>query len=228
MQGWDGAVNFRQVLPGLIRSGNLSFLTEQGRGELLASGVARIIDLRNRAERQIDAAPFESYPMYLNLPLLPHRNQAMNQASADARSNADFYRAYLDHAGNQMATIFGAMLDAPLGPVLIHCHLSKERTGLVAALTQELCGVPRSDIAAAYAETDLHVAHLYAAQLSAQPDAEKRAWLAGFQASRPEDILAALAHLDAVWGGVHTYLEAFGMKRAEQHQLAARMLKTDS
>ena len=224
MESWEGALNARQVLPGLIRSANLSFLSGRGRGALLASNLSRIIDLRNRAERETDAAPFEGHPVYLNLPLLPQQHAAIDEVHATGRTNADFYRAYLDHAGNQVAAIFGAMLDAPPGPVLIHCHAGKDRTGLVAALAQELCGVPREQITADYAETDRRLGDFYAAQLERQPDPEKRAVLATFLVSRPEDILAALEHLDSQWGGIHAYLEAFGISGAGQRQLAARLL----
>lgn len=221
---WDAALNARFALPGLIRSANLSFLSAQGRVDLLSAGVSRIIDLRNRVERELDPAPFAGRPEYLNLPLLPSRDPALNQASADARSNADHYRAHLDHAGNQLAAIFGAMHDAPPGLLLIHCHAGKDRTGLVVALTQELCGQPREEIAANYAETDRHLGQFSADQLERQPDPGKRAELAKVLVSRPEDILAALGHLDLQWGGIKAYLQAFGMSRAEQHTLAARLL----
>ncbi|WP_424952225.1 tyrosine-protein phosphatase [Deinococcus sp.] len=223
---WDAALNARHALPGLIRSGNLSFLSGQGRRELLASGVSRIIDLRNRAEREIDPAPFAGRPEYLNLPLVPYRNQALDHASADARSNADFYRAYLDHAGNQLAAVFGAMHDSPPGPSLVHCHAGKDRTGLVVALAQELCGVPREQIAADYAESDQHLGQFYAGQLKRKPDPAKRMRLAWFQVSRPEDMVATLEHLDAGLGGVSACLGAFGFGLSEQEKLAERLLSS--
>ena len=192
----------------------MSNLYEQGRRELLEGGVARIIDLRSRGEREIDAAPFEGTPLYLNLPLLPAHHAALEEMHASGRGNADFYRAYLDHAGNQLAAIFGAMHDAPPSPVLVHCHAGKDRTGLVAALAQELCGMAREQIAGDYSETDLHLGVFYAAQLERQPDPQKRARLATLLVSRPADILAALTHLDVRWGGVNAYLETFGMSRA--------------
>ena len=144
MQRWDGAVNTRRILPGLIRSANLSFLSGQGRGVLLASGLSRIVDLRNRAERQIDPAPFVGNPVYLNLPLLPQQHAAIDEIHVTGRTNADFYRAYLDH------------------------------TGPVADLAQELCNVHRPRIAADYAETDQHVAHIYAAQYTQPGSLTKR------------------------------------------------------
>ena len=160
---WDAALNARFALPGLIRSANLSFLTGQGRAALLQAGISRIIDLRSRAERQIDPAPFAGRPEYLNLPLLPEQHAQISKIHATGQTNADFYRGYLDHAGNQIAAVFGAMHDAPPGLLLIHCHAGKDRTGLVAALTQELCrlselcGLSRAEIAADSAETDRHL-----------------------------------------------------------------------
>ncbi|GAA5531641.1 tyrosine-protein phosphatase [Deinococcus aluminii] len=219
----DGALNFRHPLPGLWRSGNLSRLSERGRAELLAAGISRILDLRNRAERTVDPPPFLGRAEYLNLPLLPYRNRALNTATAEARTNADHYRAQLDHAANQIVAVLGAILDAPPGPVLIHCHAGKDRTGLVVALCLELAGVPRGEIAADYAASGPELQAFYAAARARKtPEAWGRA--APFVASRPEDILAALAHLDASWGGLGPYLAAHGFSAAEQARLRDRLL----
>ncbi|ACO45261.1 tyrosine-protein phosphatase [Deinococcus deserti] len=220
---WDGLLNARQVLPGLIRSASLSALTPRGRQDLLTSGLGRIIDLRNRSERDQDPAPFEGQMLYLNLPLLPYRNRALNTASVEARTNAEHYCAVLDHVGNSLATIFGAVLDAAPGKVLIHCHAGKDRTGLVTALALELTGVSRRAIAADYVETDQHMQGMYADILARQPDPVKRRRLSAFLVSREQDILCALDHLDQTWGGVATYLEAFGFSRKDQERLVTRL-----
>ncbi len=149
----DGALNFRRPLPGLYRSGNLSHLSEQGREGLLALNLSRLLDLRNRAEREMDAPPFLGRGEYLNLSLLPHRSRLFNEATAAATSNADLTVALLDHGANSIVGILGAILDAPPGPVLIHCHAGKDRTGLIAALCLELAGRSREDIAADYVAT---------------------------------------------------------------------------
>ncbi|EYB67880.1 protein-tyrosine phosphatase [Deinococcus phoenicis] len=218
----DGALNVRRPLPGLWRSGNLSRLSERGRGEVLASGMARILDLRNRAERALEPPPFLGRAEYLNLPLLPYRNRELNTASAGARSNADHYRAHLDHAANQIVTILGAILDAPPGPVLLHCHAGKDRTGLIVALCLELAGVPREEIAADYAASGPELLAFYAAA-RARKTPEAWAKAEPFVASRPADILAALAYLDAGWGGVGPYLCAYGFSGAEQERLRERL-----
>ncbi|SMB92281.1 tyrosine-protein phosphatase [Deinococcus hopiensis] len=219
----DGALNFRHPLPGLYRSGNLSRLTERGQAELLALGLGRIVDLRNRAEREVDAPPFLGRTEYLNLPLLPYRNQALNAASAVAAGNADFYRTYLEHAANHVTVVLGALLDAPPGPVLIHCHAGKDRTGLIAALCLELCGTPRGQIAGDYAASGLALVDFYAEWRRRKvPGAWARE--APFAVSRPVDILAALQYLDTQWNGLCAYLSAFGFSSREQGRLRARLL----
>ncbi|GAA5511719.1 tyrosine-protein phosphatase [Deinococcus carri] len=218
----DGALNFRRPLPGLWRSGNLSRLSERGRRELLAAGFVRILDLRNRAERDMDAPPFLGRTEYLNLPLLPYRNRALNTAAAEAQTNADHYRAHLDHAANQIVAILGAILDAPPGRVLIHCHAGKDRTGLIVALCLELTGMPRGEIAADYAASEPELWAFYADSQTRRTSAE-RVKVEPFVASRPEDILTALEHLDADWGGVGPYLAAHGFSEAEQTGLRERL-----
>ncbi|BDP41345.1 protein-tyrosine-phosphatase [Deinococcus aetherius] len=219
----DRALNFRRPLPDLYRSGDLDRLSERGRGELLTLGVTRMIDLRNRVEREIDPPPFLGRTEYLNLPLLPYRNRALNAATAEARSNADHYRASLDYAANQIMTVLGAILDAPPGPVLVHCHAGKDRTRLIVALCLELSGVPPERIADDYAASEPELATLYeAARARRTPEAWSK--LEPFVAPRPEDVLAALAHLDTNWGGVGPYLTTHGFSSNEQAALAARLL----
>jgi len=158
---------------------------------------------------------------YLNLPLLPYRNRAMNTA-AGATGNADYYRAHLDHAANPVVTILGAILDAPAGPVLIHCHAGKDRTGLIAALCLELCRVPRERVAADYAASGPELGEFYA-QVRARESPGAWEKLLPFVETRPEDILAALDHLDSPWRGVSGYLTAHGLGPDEQTWLVTRL-----
>lgn len=218
----EGAVNFRQPLPGLYRSANLSFLTERGRADLQTLGLGRLLDLRDRRERQVGAPPFVGRAEYLNVPLLPWRVRAMNEATAAARNNADLYRAHLDHAANQIVTVLGAILDTPAGPVLLHCHAGKDRTGLVTALCAEVAGLARQDIARDYAASGPELVGLYA-EMRARKTPEQWRWLELFMAVKEEDILAALDHLDDKWGGLGPYLAAHGLSEAEQEALRERL-----
>ena len=220
----DGALNFRRPLPGLYRSGNLSRLSGRGREELLTLKLGRILDLRTRAEREIDAPPFLGQAEYLNLSLLPYRIHPFNEAMAEAKSNADFTIALLDHGANGIVSILGALLDAPLGPVLIHCHAGKDRTGLIAALCLKLAGMGRDEIAADYVATGPELVDFYAAgKVRRTPEEQERDAL--FMPTVADDVLRPLAHLDTVWGGVGLYLAAFGFSQGEQAALAGRLIR---
>ena len=231
---WEGSLNARDlaglstpsgpVQPRrLIRSGNLSRLTERGKGELRASGVSRIVDLRDPEERSIDPAPFLGEALYLNFPALPQGNLNLSAANAAARSNADYYRAWLEHACAHFAVILQQIVDAPAGAVVIHCHVGKDRTGLAVALALFVAGVPDEEIAADYAETDQHVQPLYAGMLSRQTDPAKRAELARFLISDPADMRAALAFLREL-GGLE-YLAGRGFGPDLQAALTQRLTR---
>ncbi|MFK7602792.1 tyrosine-protein phosphatase [Deinococcus sp. SM5_A1] len=219
----DGALNFRRPLPGLYRSGNLSRLSERGREELLALNLSRILGLRTRAERDIDAPPFLGQTEYLNLSLLPHRVRELNEASL-AGSNGVYNCAVLDHGANNVVGILGAILDAPPGPVLIHCQAGKDRTGLIAALCLELAGRSRDEIAADYVATGPELVDFYArGELRRTPEQQKRD--APLMPTIADDILRSLAHLDSTWGGVGPYLAAYGFPEAEAAALGDRLIK---
>ena len=218
----DGALNHRPCLPGLTRSGNPSRLTPAGQQQLLTLNFSRLIDLRDRTERTVDPPPFLGHPAYLNLPLLPWRNRAFNEATAAARSNADHMTATLDHAANQIVTVLGAILDAPPGPVLIHCHAGKDRTGLIAALCSELAGQPRDQTAADYAASGPALTGFYR-DMQTRRTPEQWAKLAPLALTHPGDILRTLEHLDRAWSGLRAYLSAHGLTGADQDALSRRL-----
>jgi protein-tyrosine phosphatase len=231
---WEGSINARDLAglhtpygplkPGrLIRSGNLSRLTVRGRAQLRAAGVSRIVDVRCAGERRYDPAPFLGEALYLNIPALPHGNRKLNEASAAARSNADHYRAMLEHAAGNLTLILQQIVDAPPGAVLIHCHAGKDRTGLAVALALFVLGVSDEQISADYAETDKHLQDFYTESQARQTDPEKRADLARFQVSGPADMSAALDYLREL-GGLE-YLTRRGFGPELQAGLVARLTR---
>ncbi|WP_221090661.1 tyrosine-protein phosphatase [Deinococcus aquaedulcis] len=219
----DGALNFRQTLPGLFRSGNLSRLSEPGKQAIQNGNFARILDLRTRAERVSDAPPFLGTAGYLNLSVLPYRHRALNEATAAATCNADIGRALLEHGANQVVAVLGAILDAPRGPVLIHCHAGKDRTGLISALCGELAGQSREQIGADYAASGPALTAFYAEQRRRKTP-EQWARLEPFVPSQPQDVLRPLAFLDEAWGGTEAYLNAHGFGPDDSRALAQRLL----
>ncbi|GGR87269.1 tyrosine-protein phosphatase [Deinococcus sedimenti] len=220
-----GLLNFRRSLPGLSRSDTLSRLTPDGRRDLKALNFSRIIDLRSRTERAADPPPYLGHAAYLNLPLLPWRHRAFNEASAAARSNADHMSAMLDHAPNQIVTVLGAILDAPPGPVLIHCHAGKDRTGLIAALCSELAGQTRDQTADDYTASGPALRDFYR-DMQARRTPEQWAQLAPFAPTRADDIRHTLTHIDHHWGTLDAYLTAHGLPNTDLTALRDRLTRT--
>jgi protein-tyrosine phosphatase len=219
-----GRVRWRAIL----RAGSLHGLAPAGRAALLDLGVRTIIDLRRRDE--VAAAPNalagSADLRYRHCSLFDDRLPR----AALPPSLVDQYREVLDGRRAALRAILRILARPTALPALIHCTAGKDRTGLVVALLLALAGVPSATIAADYA--------LSADELRGNDFAAVRRWAADqgygwasndrFLASPPEVMLAALAHLDARYGGVVAYLMTIGLTPAEIAALRDRLVEPDS
>jgi protein-tyrosine phosphatase len=223
---WSGCTNVRDLggLPvegggailarALVRSDSLTRLDEDGIRALDAYGVARVIDLRAEAE----AAPAHPYAGAAT-----YRNEPWVDVSLDQDATlADFYRGSLDRNTERIASVVRAFVDAPPGPVVVHCAAGKDRTGIVVALLLLVAGVPRASVVDDYvlSESEQEIGRLLA---GLDPDVRERA--EAFSRSRPETIGTALEHLDATYGGVRRYLrDACGLSENELTAVRTRLV----
>ncbi|MEV4615192.1 tyrosine-protein phosphatase [Kitasatospora sp. NPDC049258] len=145
--------NFRDAAcgvlrPGLLyRSAALSGLTPEGARRLKPLGIRTVIDLRTRAEST--AAPDRHHGLdhaYLHHPLLPERFDREHPWPSDQFAT---YRLMAEVGGGAVAATV-RRLAAGGGPVLVHCAVGKDRTGLTIAVIQHLAGLPEADITADY------------------------------------------------------------------------------
>lgn len=240
---WDGACNIRDLggLPTadgqrtrdrvLVRGESLTRLTPAGREALVAYGVHTVIDLRSINEAAQWPSPFAlspARPRYLNLPVINEDDPLGQAARTAADSLGELYVAMLQHGPAQLAPIFKALAEAEAGPVLVHCFIGKDRTGLVTALALELAGVPRAHIAEDYAASALNLQPLYVElKFGMDEDPIKRERQQRFLASPPEAMQTALAYLDEAHGGAAGYLRAAGLTEAELQQVRARLRQSD-
>ncbi|MEQ7129197.1 tyrosine-protein phosphatase [Actinopolymorpha sp. B11F2] len=94
----------------LIRSDNLSRLTEAGVQAVRGASVSRIIDVRTSPECEGDPSPFASDPLYRNMPLYNADDPDDPTQSIDQQ-----YVAMLDLHPELFAAAVGAIADAPTG-----------------------------------------------------------------------------------------------------------------
>ncbi|HEX5039387.1 MAG TPA: tyrosine-protein phosphatase [Candidatus Limnocylindria bacterium] len=214
------ASNGRRIRTGaLIRSDNLSRLTEEGVAAVRAARVSRIVDVRSPAECESDPSPFRADPMYRNLPL--YRETDTFDATLTL---AQDYMVMLDHNPDLLAAAVGAIADAPTGGVVVHCHAGKDRSGNVVALALGLVGVPAEAIAADYAAIDDRMAEHFAGQLDLVVDRTERAQLDESFSARPETMLALIAHVHDRYGGAEPYLRYGGLTVRQVERLRSRLI----
>ncbi|MFC8716654.1 tyrosine-protein phosphatase [Kitasatospora sp. NPDC057198] len=130
--------------PGLLyRSATLNHLTDDGVRRFAELGVRTVLDLRSIAE-------VEQYPdrlpdgvEYLHLPMLP------DPATTDRawpEDQAALYPFMAETGGVAVAAAVRAL--ATGAPLLVHCAVGKDRTGLTIAVLQTLAGLPLEAVTA--------------------------------------------------------------------------------
>jgi hypothetical protein len=147
-------VNAWLVAGSVYRMGRREWVTEAGWQDAYRDGIRTIIDLRNPGERQrrpsdpevgdalaafdVVLAPTED-PEHPEFKALcdPYLNDPAHYA-ANARLFPD-----------RLATVFKAVAAAP-GGVVIHCSAGRDRSGMIAAMLQDLAGASDAEIVASY------------------------------------------------------------------------------
>ncbi|AOX45111.1 tyrosine-protein phosphatase [Microbacterium sp. BH-3-3-3] len=227
----SGATNFRDVggLPTregrtregvLFRSGNLVHLDDAGVQTLRELGIRRVIDLRDEAEVAHAPSRFDDVPVDVqHTPLF-----LGSVASFFARdlSLADMYDGIVDDSADRVVEVVRGLLDAQ--PVLVHCTVGKDRTGVTVAIALAAAGVDREAVIADYARTEALL-----------PTERNAAVLAAIRAVHPgnvhvEDLAtrspapvmrALLSRLDREYGSPAGYLRAHGLSDDELLRLRA-------
>ena len=156
-----GAVNLRDVggLPAgaavtrhrvLYRSGNLAQLDEDGTAALGGLGLRRIIDLR--ADDEVAYAPSRVDGLDVVTQRVPLFLGSVESFFADDLSLDELYRRLVDDSSAGVVDVVrGIVADQP---VLVHCTVGKDRTGVTVALTLAAAGVDVDAVVGDYARTE--------------------------------------------------------------------------
>lgn len=224
-----GAFNVRDVggLPAsggvtrdgvLFRSGHLAQLTPEGRERLSGFGIRRVVDLRDDQERRHEPSRLDGLDVEtVRLPMF-----AGSAASFfdDDLSLDDLYRALIDGSASRLVEVVRAVL--AVQPVLVHCTVGKDRTGLSVALVLAAAGVDEEAIVEDYARTE--------ALLPAARNANVLRFLRGRypHAGHLEDLATrspaqalrtVFDDLRVRYGGAVDYLRAYGLREDEIAEL---------
>lgn len=156
-----GAVNLRDVggLPAgtavtrhgvLFRSGNLARLDASGTRALAELRLRRIIDLR--ADDEVVREPSRLDGVDVVTQRVPLFLGSVESFFRDDLSLDDMYRQLVDDSSAGVVEVVrGILADQP---VLVHCTVGKDRTGVTVALTLAAAGVDADAVVADYARTE--------------------------------------------------------------------------
>lgn len=214
----------------LMRSDTLCRLNATGRADIVAYGVRSVIDIRGTPETLATQHPFMGSAVaqvaYQHLPIMDESRTTLANVLDQAEGTLSIYRLIIDQGATRFAALVKAIVSAPEGGVLIHCHAGKDRTGLAVALLLTAVGVPAAIVAEDYALSDLYLREHYALELEEiAHDPVRHAKLRALQNAHPETITTILAHIEATHGSVHAYLRAGGATDDELTALTARLLE---
>lgn len=230
-----GTVNFRDVggLPAgafvtrdgvLFRSGNLAQLSDDGRGALSALGLRRIVDLREDDELRRDPSLIDGLGIdTVRAPLFLGSTASF---FAHDVSLAEMYRGLVDDAADRIVEVVRAVLVDQ--PVLVHCTVGKDRTGVTVALILAAVGVEEEAVIADYARTETLLpsernARVVSFLRTLHPDAVHLEELA---TRSPAPVMRGmLADLSGRYGAPVEYLRAHGLSDAEIGELRNVLLR---
>ncbi|WP_345752355.1 tyrosine-protein phosphatase [Microbacterium rhizophilus] len=228
-----GAVNFRDIggLPAgggrtrsgvLYRSGNLAAVDEVGGAAFRALGVRRVIDLRSddevaHAPSRVGDVEMMRVPLFLG---------SVTSFFIEDISLVEMYRALLERSGDRLVTAIRGILDAQ--PVVVHCTVGKDRTGLTVALALAAAGVDEDAVVADYALTEQNLPawrgdRTLARIRAAFPDAKHLEELA--TKSPAPAMRGVLDQLRAEHGSAAGFLRAHGMTQGELDRLRAVLVE---
>jgi len=239
---WDGCLNVRDLgghptgdgratrFGAIVRADSVRQLSEGGWAELVAYGVATIVDLRGADELASDPAA-ELPVQVVHVPFFVHDDEAWAEVEAAAAAaptaaaaTRDVYLVFLERFRTNVASAVAAVAWAPEGTVVVHCAGGKDRTGLLTALLLRLAGVGRATIAADYGLSEERLRPRTEAWLAeAETDAERER-IRRVSGTPAEAMAGVLEELERRYGSVAAYLEAGGVTKAELDRIRERLV----
>jgi protein-tyrosine phosphatase len=143
----------------IIRSENLSRLTESDFRQLEELSVKTVIDLRTQREHEQAPTVWQGDhpPQFYHFPIGDAHNDWFNAQRKLVKKNrfteeeslehmVEGYRMFAHEGPASLQQMMDLVLDQSNWPILIHCSAGKDRAGVAAALIMEALGVDRETI----------------------------------------------------------------------------------
>ncbi|MFL1999721.1 MULTISPECIES: tyrosine-protein phosphatase [unclassified Microbacterium] len=217
----SGVMNFRDVggLPAeggltrsgvLYRSGNLADVDAAGAESLRGLGLRRILDLRD--DEEVTRSPSRVDGLDLTTQRVPLFLGSVASFFRNDPSLGELYDSLIEDSADRVVEVVRSVLVDQ--PVLVHCTVGKDRTGVTVALTLAAAGVDLDAVVDDYARTET----LLPASRNTQVIARLRAMhpealhLEELATRSPAPVMRdLLARLEREYGSPSDYLRAQGL-----------------
>lgn len=211
----------RRVRPGVLyRSETPQLMTPADVAHAVEHlGIRRVIDLRGPRGHGSGALGGDGRGIVLDFFELAGGWATHSDLSADG-----FLPGQLDRAGAVVGTVLSEIVEAD-GPVLVHCHTGKDRTGFTIAVILAVLGVDDDDIVADYERSipifPTMMDNLVAAGMGVPDDAPEYAR----HAPSSTGIARMLERLRSEWPDPATFLTDDGVEPDLVERARARLLE---
>ena len=222
----------------LFRCGELRHETEDDVARLRQeTRLSSVLDLRGDTEIRQEKVKLltEGGIRYHNVPLIAGGRGpgSDDEAALFSRFNSmgEFYLFLLSHKdfGTKLEAALEIIADAENHPVLFHCTVGKDRTGILAAAVLNILGVADEDIITDYNLTTPHMAGFMERMKEIPEAANMLEDLPAYfwEASR-ESMALVLSEIRRDYGSIKGYLQAFGTDSGLFDRLEKTLLDNDS
>jgi protein-tyrosine phosphatase len=235
----DGALNFRDVGGYLTNSGQvvrwgtvyradgLSELSDADHTVIKALGIRTVLDLRTTFEFESGTFPTDEIPVaYYHLPLMetvpdPEHFKTIPGFLASS------YVEMLEEAGPHIAFTLNLLADESNQPVIVHCTVGKDRTGVLVAVILSVLGVDEATVVQDYALSEQAMGAVRERLVQRFPEAEEliRDHADAILSASPENMEFLLNVVRQRWGSMAEYATSIGVSEETILKLRASFLE---
>jgi len=133
------------------------------------------------------------------------------------------YVSYLEHGANAIVAALKIINEPQNLPVLINCHVGKDRTGVLAAILLTIVGVSREDILKDYARSEEGI-QLVRDDIREYMLSQRMYWDEEFLHAFPDDLQRVFEFVDDKYGSLNNFLHVNGFTLEEQARLKENLL----
>lgn len=202
----------------LFRSGNLAAIDEPGRSTIGALGIRRIIDLR--ADDEVVTAPSRVEGLDLITQRVPLFLGSVASFFDEDLGLDDMYRRIVEDSAERVVDVVRGIVSDQ--PVLVHCTVGKDRTGVTVAFALAAAGADEQAVIDDYARTEAFLPpernRVVLERLRQRYPASTH--IEDLATRSPSRVMATLlAAAGASYGDVASYLLAHGLTDDELREL---------